>query len=1090
LTGADAGNYSFAGFTSATKNYAVGQLALTGAAISSSGNVYGGTVTSGAATFTNTIAGDVVSTATAIVNPVYSSSGSLNAGSYRQSASTTLIGIDAPNYNYSGTISNSGINYIVTPAPISLVGSQVYNGTATISGSNLKVVVSSGDVFTVSGVANLTTKNIQTNQPLADVAGLVITSAPGILLSNYQAVSAANSSITVTPLSVTLTAPVINKTYDGGFTYNMTTANLAAMSSQLAGGDTVSTASVAFAGSGSIAASVGINKLVNLLAATINDGNNGANYNVSLGSSHTSSISPASLTITAANSAKFINQSSDPMGYNGLLFNGFVNGESISVLTGAITFTRSGSGSNTPGIYTLSPSGYGASGSTNGNYQINYQNGSFTIVPAQTLLVKVDATISAYSATPAYTMTAQYLAADNLTIVNVTPVISGRNVSINDGNGDTASFAIAPTGNLLSGSGNVVVGGYNIVNTTSALAGPNFKSMTLIGTLAVTPLTLGTNQLGISGISKVYDGNNSIAGNVLSVSPTLSRVVAGDDVTVLGTGSYDDQNVGTNKSTVLNVALGSRDAANYILSSNQLTSNTGTITQLPSVAYVGVNGGNWSNASNWAGGAIPTLSNVANAVIPIGSTVIFDTPNLSLLMPTSTINNNGVLSFTNTSPTMFANNISGVGMLNLAGVGSLTLTGANTYSGGTNINTSTLIIGSNSALGTGIVNSTGGVFSVVNGIVLPSLTVNGAVTLASSVTSIGTQVYNGPVTINNASNLTTLTTTNADITFGRTLIAGMSNQSLTLSAGAGQVTFGDQVGVPVQTYNTTSGLYTATPFHSYLAMSANNLTNLVVNAGSILLKGDITTFGTQSYSGNMQVGDNGRDGPTRILLSEDPSIVLNGKIDDVTTGQHNLLIRAVTIDGSQVPSITLNSEVGSIRQLESLTMTTGMQNTSSIPIYSDTTIDPTKFVGSIAITNNVSTTGNQTYTSNTITLGTQINLNPQTFISQGGVISFNVGTLANNGSIASLNTLPVQFKLYGGSMYGLDHTGVNYDYLVDKIITSNLTPTFDAGTLREQFNKNRLQEFFASLERDFEEVQLGIPEIVCIETETHKCSGI
>ena len=100
---------------------------------------------------------------------------------------------------------------------------------------------------------------------------------------------------------------------------------------------------------------------------------------------------------------------------------------------------------------------------------------------------------------------------------------------------------------------------------------------------------------------------------------------------------------------------------------------------------MGASGGNWSNANNWAGGAIPTLSNVAQVVIPGGSNVVFDYPNLTNLMPTSGITNNGTLSFTGSADHTLSNLVSGLGQIDHSGSGNLTLSNVNTYSGGTNI---------------------------------------------------------------------------------------------------------------------------------------------------------------------------------------------------------------------------------------------------------------------------------------------------------------------------------------------------------------------------------------------------------------------
>ena len=50
-----------------------------------------------------------------------------------------------------------------------------------------------------------------------------------------------------------------------------------------------------------------------------------------------------------------------------------------------------------------------------------------------------------------------------------------------------------------------------------------------------------------------------------------------------------------------------------------------SITKLTSVAWVGSSPGNWSVASNWAGGALPDRANVSNVTIPANTTVTYDT---------------------------------------------------------------------------------------------------------------------------------------------------------------------------------------------------------------------------------------------------------------------------------------------------------------------------------------------------------------------------------------------------------------------------------------------------------------------------------
>ncbi len=90
LSGADAGNYTFAGFTTATPNYTVSKLALT-ASIAAGSTQYGAAIAPGAVTFSNQVSGDVVNAGTVtLVNPTYSTGGAVNAGSYAQQVGGTL----------------------------------------------------------------------------------------------------------------------------------------------------------------------------------------------------------------------------------------------------------------------------------------------------------------------------------------------------------------------------------------------------------------------------------------------------------------------------------------------------------------------------------------------------------------------------------------------------------------------------------------------------------------------------------------------------------------------------------------------------------------------------------------------------------------------------------------------------------------------------------------------------------------------------------------------------------------------------------------------------------------------------------------
>ena len=109
------------------------------------------------------------------------------------------------NYN---ALSLTGSSVSVTPANLTLSGTQVYNGTTVFAGANLTATGVAGETFTVTGAGasgDLTTKNVQTSQLLASLNGLVLgTSGNGGLSTNYNTLAMAGSSVNVTPASLTL----------------------------------------------------------------------------------------------------------------------------------------------------------------------------------------------------------------------------------------------------------------------------------------------------------------------------------------------------------------------------------------------------------------------------------------------------------------------------------------------------------------------------------------------------------------------------------------------------------------------------------------------------------------------------------------------------------------------------------------------------------------------------------------------------------------------------------------------------------------------------------------------------------------------
>ena len=222
----------------------------------------------------------------------------VNAGSY--SIVPDLYSSDNRGYNI--TVVNGTLT--VNPADVSLSGSRVYDGSTAMAGANLTATGVNGETFRVTGSGasgNLASKQVQTAQPLASVNGLSLgTSDNGGLSSNYHSLSTANSSVTVTPKAVTLTAPVASKTYDATTAYTPTASDLSALSSQLGvDGDSVSDIGLSFNNKNAAAGT----KVLSASGAIISDGNGGQNYSISYASNSNSTIIPKALAISGITAA-------------------------------------------------------------------------------------------------------------------------------------------------------------------------------------------------------------------------------------------------------------------------------------------------------------------------------------------------------------------------------------------------------------------------------------------------------------------------------------------------------------------------------------------------------------------------------------------------------------------------------------------------------------------------------------------------------------------------------------------------------------------------------------------------------------------
>jgi hypothetical protein len=323
------------------------------------------------------------------------------------SVSTTLASTDFSPVgqtqlsNYTLPTTASGNIGEITPLTVTLsapVVSKTYDGGLTYATtpadlSRLSAALVGGDLVSAATLG-FTNKNAGADNKAVTLSGVTLNDGNGG--GNYNVTLAGNSISTITPASVTLSAPVVSKTYDGTTSYTTTAADLLAISTVLVGGDSVATASLTYAdknaGSG--------NKVVSLNALTISDGNGGANYTVTTSGNANSTITP--LTQVTWSSARTIGNWSDPASWTGGLVPDGANVLAVSVLNGAAV------------TYDLT---------TPTTVQAINMTGSFTMSTG-------NLAVTGNLSTPNYTQTAGSLSGGSLTVSNSFSQSSGATIGM------------------------------------------------------------------------------------------------------------------------------------------------------------------------------------------------------------------------------------------------------------------------------------------------------------------------------------------------------------------------------------------------------------------------------------------------------------------------------------------------------------------------------------------------------------------------------------------------------------------------------------------------------------------------------------
>lgn len=193
------------------------------------------------------------------------------------------------------------------------------------------------------------------------------------------------------------------------------------------------------------------------------------------------------------------------------------------------------------------------------NYQITYQPGTYTIVPAGQLLIQSSGAVTPYTTAATYANPTVAYATSGGTVINNLYLTASSTVNgittytYSDGAGASLSFNFAPSNPVMSGSNNVSVGTYGLSAANFVITGNNITNIAPVvtGDLTVTP-----RAITIVATPGTYVYNGTV--RVLANNASTAGIVAGDAVTVTDTTA--GKNVGNYFSAL---ATSGADARNY-----------------------------------------------------------------------------------------------------------------------------------------------------------------------------------------------------------------------------------------------------------------------------------------------------------------------------------------------------------------------------------------------------------------------------------------------------------------------------------------------------------------------------------------------
>ena len=488
----------------------------------------------------------------------------------------------AANYTLSGGTHQLTINQ----RPLNATLSRQYDGTATSAGSDFSSfdALQGGETLTMSGSGTAASVNVANGIAMSSNGTLALVDGTG-LASNYSL----NSTV------INITQRVLNSS--GSKIYD---ANTDAQVSDITLSNLVTGENLGHSGTATLSsANAGSYTISNLTGTTISDGTGIASNYTLTGGTHNFTVNPKVVSIQGNKT------------YDG---NTTINTSDITAIVDTV-------GSET----LVMSSGTGTLSSANVNTYLsgNINEGTLTLGDGTGLAANY--TLTGHAASSFQVGSALVTLSGSKTYDSTTTV-SSSNLTV--ASGLIGSETLSLTGDVDTNSvnaGTYVASSGQITPTSIALADGSNGGLAANYAISDATVTINQKAISLSG-TRLYDATTDAVASDLT---TISGRVGTETLTLSGTGSVADANVGVKTVTVGGLALGDGTglAANYTLSggTHQLTINQRPLNATLSRQYDGTAtsaGSDFSSFDALQGGETLTMSgsgtaasvNVANGI--------------------------------------------------------------------------------------------------------------------------------------------------------------------------------------------------------------------------------------------------------------------------------------------------------------------------------------------------------------------------------------------------------------------------------------------------------------------------------------------